>query len=203
MKRAALYARVSTDKQREEATIESQVYELKKQIATAGNVLVKEYIEDGHTGTVLHRPALDELRREAKGDVFDVIYFHSADRIAREVAIQTIIVDELLKRGKQIVIGGKDYEENPENKLTLTMLGAFAEFERAKILERTMRGRMHRIRSGGIRAPGQSDVRVRLCAEEPDRACGDCHQRRRSQDRPLDIRAVRQWVRYPGHYAFA
>ena len=154
MKRAALYARVSTDKQREEATIESQIYELKKQIATAGNVLVKEYIEDGHTGTVLHRPALDELRREAKGDVFDVIYFHSTDRIAREVAIQTIIVDELLKRGKQIVIGGKDYEENPENKLTLTMLGAFAEFERAKILERTMRGRMHRIRSGGIAPQG-------------------------------------------------
>ena len=41
----------------------------------------------------------------------------------------------------QITIIGKDYEQNPENKLTLTMLGAFSEFERAKIIERTTRGR--------------------------------------------------------------
>jgi DNA invertase Pin-like site-specific DNA recombinase len=64
----------------------------------------------------------------------------SPDRIAREVEYQRIIVGELLKHGKQITINGKDYEQNPENKLTLTMLGAFAEFERAKIIERVTRG---------------------------------------------------------------
>src|SRR6516164_11307368 len=67
MKRAALYARVSTDRQKEDQTIESQLFELKKQIARSGNVLVKEYIEDGHTGREIDRPALDELRRDAKG----------------------------------------------------------------------------------------------------------------------------------------
>jgi DNA invertase Pin-like site-specific DNA recombinase len=45
-----------------------------------------------------------------------------------------------LKHGKQIIVNGKDYEQNPENKLTLTMLGAFAEYERAKIMERMVRG---------------------------------------------------------------
>src|SRR5262249_15508150 len=128
MKRAALYARVSTDKQSQQATIESQVLELKKQIARSGNVLVKEYIDDGYSGKLLDRPALEELRRDAKGDVYDAIYFHSADRLARKAAHQTIIVDELLRCGKQIVIGGKDFVRNPDNTLTLTMLGAFAEF---------------------------------------------------------------------------
>src|SRR5215831_19241285 len=128
MKRAALYARVSTYRQREEATIESQVLELKKQIAHSGNVLVKEYIDDGYSGKLLDRPALEELRDDARKGVFDAIYFHSADRLARKAAHQTIIVDELLRCKKQVIIGGKDFVRNPENTLTLTMLGAFAEF---------------------------------------------------------------------------
>jgi site-specific DNA recombinase len=90
------------------------------------------------------------MRADLKTDLFDTIYFHSADRITCEVAYQTIIIDELRKRGKQIVIDGKDYIENPENKLTLTMLGAFAEFERAKIIERMMRGKLHRLRQGQV-----------------------------------------------------
>ena len=52
MKRAVLYARVSTDAQQKEGTIESQVLELKRQIAAAGDVLVKEYIDDGYSGTL-------------------------------------------------------------------------------------------------------------------------------------------------------
>jgi hypothetical protein len=72
MKRAALYARVSTEGQ----TIESQVLELKRQIATAGHVLVKEY-HDHVSGALLDRPALDEMRRDAKTALFDTIYFLS------------------------------------------------------------------------------------------------------------------------------
>src|SRR6516164_4635227 len=102
MKKAVLYARVSTDAQEKEGTIQSQVFELKRQIAAAGHVLVKEYIEDGYTGTLLDRPALNELRADLKTDLFDTVYFLCADRIARAVAYQTIIVDELLKHGKQI-----------------------------------------------------------------------------------------------------
>src|SRR6266436_2358368 len=62
MQRAALYARVSTDAQQKEGTIESQVAELKRQIAAAGHVLVKEYIDDGVPGPLLDRPALNQLR---------------------------------------------------------------------------------------------------------------------------------------------
>jgi hypothetical protein len=141
MIRAALYARVSTETQQKEGTIESQVIELKRQISAAGHVLVKEYIDDGFSGAQLDRPALEELREDLKTDLFETIYFLSTDRIARNVAHQLIIVGELLKHGKQIIINGKDYVHNPENKFTLTVLGAVAELERAKIMERMTRGK--------------------------------------------------------------
>jgi site-specific DNA recombinase len=110
MQRVVLYARVSSDTQQKEATIESQLFELRKQIAAAGHTLVKEYIDDGITGTLLDRPGLEQLRQDTKTDLFDRVYFHAADRIAREAAHQTIIISELVKRGKKITIGGKDYE---------------------------------------------------------------------------------------------
>jgi DNA invertase Pin-like site-specific DNA recombinase len=66
MKKAVLYARVSSDLQKKERTIESQIAVLKSQIKEAGDVLVKEYIDDGQSGARLDRPALDELRRDLK-----------------------------------------------------------------------------------------------------------------------------------------
>jgi site-specific DNA recombinase len=99
MTKAALYARVSTDAQQKEGTIESQLVELKRQISAAGHVLVKEYIDDGYSGTLLDRPALNQMRADVKADLFDTIYFLAADRIAREVEYQRIIVGELLKHG--------------------------------------------------------------------------------------------------------
>ena len=57
MKKAVLYARVSSDLQKKERTIESQVVELKKQVGAAGDVLVKEYIDDGYSRARLDRPA--------------------------------------------------------------------------------------------------------------------------------------------------
>jgi DNA invertase Pin-like site-specific DNA recombinase len=65
------------------------------------------------------------------------VYFLNTDRIAREVTYQTIIIAEILKHKKQIIINGKDYIHNPENKFTLTVLGAVAELERANDTSQT------------------------------------------------------------------
>jgi site-specific DNA recombinase len=85
---------------------------LKRQITVAGHVLVKEYKDDGYTGTLLDRPALNQLRADLKTDLFDTVHFLAADRSARAVAYQTIIVDELLKHGKQIIINGKAWDRS-------------------------------------------------------------------------------------------
>jgi len=154
MKKAAIYARVSSERQKKEGTIASQIAELKKQVAASGDILTKEYIDDGYSGAKLDRPGLEQLRKDVKTDLFDVVYFLNTDRIAREVTYQTIIVGEILKQNKQVIINSKDYVHNPENKFTLTVLGAVAELERAKIIERYSRGRMHKIRQGQLISSG-------------------------------------------------
>ena len=67
--------------------------ELRKQVADAHDVLIKEYIDDGYSGARLDRPALDQLRNDLKTPLFDTIYFLNTDRIARDVTYQTIIID--------------------------------------------------------------------------------------------------------------
>ncbi|MCC7356747.1 MAG: recombinase family protein [Candidatus Doudnabacteria bacterium] len=148
MKKAAIYARVSTALQEKERTIESQIEELKKQVSKSGDVLTKEYIDDGYSGAKIDRPALDQLRSDLKTPLFDTIYFLNSDRIARDVTYQNLIIAEILKYKKQIIINGKDYIHNPENKFTLTVLGAVSELERAKIIERSQRGKLHKLRQG-------------------------------------------------------
>jgi site-specific DNA recombinase len=140
------------------------VLALKKQITAAGHTLVREYVDDGYPGARLDRPALDEMRKDVKTALFDAIYFLDADRIAREVTIQTIIIEEILKNGKQLIINGKDCIKNPENKFALTVLGAVAELERAKIVERATRGKQLRLSKGqllgcGVKTFGYDYVR--------------------------------------------
>ena len=190
MKKAALYARVSGDHQQKEGTIRSQIAELRRQITAAGQSLVKEYIDDGYSGADMDRPALEQMRQELKADVFDSIYFPCNDRIAREVAHQLIIVDELRKHGKRIIINGKDYEENPENKLSLTMFGAFAEFERAKIMERSKRGKLHRLRSGQVLGQGLSPYGYDYVSRTPTSPAA-LHQRTGSGRGAPYLRGVR------------
>lgn len=156
MKKAVLYARVSSDLQKKEKTIDSQIIELKKQIINKGDILVREYIDDGYSGARLDRPGMDELRKDLKTSLFDTIYVLNTDRIAREVTYQTIIIGEILRYKKQIIINGKDYIHNPENKFTLTVLGAVSELERAKIMERTQRGKQLRLRQGQLLGCGNN-----------------------------------------------
>ncbi|MBN1325547.1 recombinase family protein [Candidatus Falkowbacteria bacterium] len=154
MKKAVLYARVSSSMQEKERTIESQIAELKRQIRANGDVLIKEYVDDGHSGAVLDRPAMNELRNDLKKNIFETIYILNTDRIARDVTYQNIIIGEFLQYKKQIIINGKDYVNNPENKFTLTVLGAVAELERAKYIERTNRGKQHRLKQGNLLSMG-------------------------------------------------
>jgi len=134
--------------QKKEGTVESQVVELRKQILKDGNILVKEYVDEGYEGPRLDRPGLEMMRQDLKKDVFETIYFLAADRIAREVTLQTIIIEEIIKNNKQLIINGKDYIKNPENTFSLQVLGAVAQLERAKIAERVGRGKALKLSKG-------------------------------------------------------
>jgi len=73
VKRAAIYARVSTERQEKQNTIKSQLEDLRRFCREHGLVIVKEYVDDGWSGETLARPALDELRDDALKGFFDVV----------------------------------------------------------------------------------------------------------------------------------
>lgn len=150
MTEAAIYARVSTDHQEQNRTIESQIAELRSVAERDRVKIVEEYLDDGVSGASLERPALDRLRDDAARGRFSRLYVHSADRLARKYVYQAIVLEELARHGVEIIFRDRPVGDGPEDQLLLGIEGLIAEYERAKITERTRRGRLHRARQGEI-----------------------------------------------------
>jgi site-specific DNA recombinase len=142
---AALYARVSSDAQAQEQTIESQVADLRRRVVddNASLQATNCFLDDGVSGSTLNRPALERLRDAAYVGQFQRLYVHSPDRLARKYAYQVLLVDELQKLGIEILFLNRAIGASPEEDLLLQMQGMFAEYERAKIMERSRRGKRH------------------------------------------------------------
>ena len=154
--RVAIYARVSSEHQAQEQTISSQVAALRERVASDGLLLEEElcFLDDGVTGTTLARPALEKLRDTAYSGGFQKLYVHSPDRLARRYAYQVLLVDELRRYGVELVFLNRALGVSPEEDLLLQMQGMFAEYERAKILERSRRGKRHAAQRGVVNVLG-------------------------------------------------
>ena len=153
---AALYARVSTLQQEQEATIESQVAALEGFAQAQGYWLMPEYyfLDQAVSGAQLARPALDRLRDLAAEVIFEVVLCLSPDRLARQYAHQWVLLDELHRAGVKVVfVNQPPIGDNPQGQLLLGIQGLFAEYERALITERLRRGKLHRIRQGQLVNP--------------------------------------------------
>jgi site-specific DNA recombinase len=145
-----MYARVSSQQQADAHTIASQVATLKERIRGDGFRLDEElcFVDEGYSGSTLFRPALERLRDQAAACSFDRLYVHSPDRLARSYAYQVLLVDELQRHGIAIVFFNRDIGQSPEDNLLLQMQGMMAEYERAKIMERSRRGKRHAAQVG-------------------------------------------------------
>ena len=148
--KAVIYARVSTEKQEELKTIESQIAEVKALIQQKGDTLIETFSDEGYSGTILARPALDRLRDEARNQTFERLYIHSPDRLARKYAYQVLILDELKKYNIEVVFKNMKTAETPEDHMLLGLQGIVAEYEKVKIVERTRRGRLFRAKSNHV-----------------------------------------------------
>ena len=144
------YSRVSTERQEDEKTIDSQVADLEKWAHDQGHIIVERYSDEGYSGTLLARPELDRLRDDASKNLFEAVLIHSPDRLARRYVYQEIVIDELKQKGIEVIFLNRPIAETPEDQLLLGVQGIIAEYERAKFLERTRRGRLHRAKSGHI-----------------------------------------------------
>jgi site-specific DNA recombinase len=150
--RGAIYARVSSDQQAQENTIASQVEALKQRVRDDGLELEESlcFIDEGHSGAVLIRPALERLRDQVAARLIDRLYVHSPDRLARKFAYQILLLDEFRRCGVTAVFLNHDIGDKPEEQLLLQVQGIIAEYEAAKILERSRRGKMHAARHGSV-----------------------------------------------------
>jgi site-specific DNA recombinase len=149
---AALYARVSSEQQTQAQTIASQLAAVRERIAADGLSLPAErqFIDDGYSGATLVRPALERLRDLAAAGGVDRLYLHSPDRLARKYAYQVLLVDEFRRAGVELVFLNRALGQTPEDDLLLQVQGMVAEYERAKILERSRRGKRHAAQSGDV-----------------------------------------------------
>jgi site-specific DNA recombinase len=148
----AIYARVSSEQQANDHTIASQHAALRQRVAVDGLALPpdREFIDDGYSGATLVRPALERVRDLAAAGDLDRLYVHSPDRLARKYAYQVFIVDELHRAGVEIVFLNRELGRSPEDDLLLQVQGMVAEYERAKILERSRRGKRHGAQTGVV-----------------------------------------------------
>jgi len=148
---AAIYARVSSERQRQDETIQSQTVGL-RELAVARGLLVPEdlvFEDEGFSGAILQRPALERLRDRAAEGAFEVLLCHAPDRLARRYAYQVLLLEELARAGVEVCFA-KEPERGgtPEDELLRQFQGMIAEYERAQIAERTRRGKLHRARGG-------------------------------------------------------
>jgi site-specific DNA recombinase len=148
----AIYARVSSEQQVSAHTIESQLSALGKKVTDEGGILQPElqFIDEGYSGATLMRPGLERLRDLAAAGSIDRLYIHSPDRLARKYAYQVLLIDELQRAGVEIVFFNRVLGDSPEDDLLLQVQGMIAEYERAKILERSRRGKRHAAKIGSI-----------------------------------------------------
>jgi len=95
--RAAIYGRVSSERQEKEHTIGSQLEALRAYAATNGMDIVEEFTDEGYSGARLDRPALDRMRDLAERHGFEVLLTYCTDRLARKFVLQALIMDELIQ----------------------------------------------------------------------------------------------------------
>lgn len=152
MRAAAIYARVSSDRQKEERTIDSQTAALIEYGQSAGYTVPNEWIfqDEGYSGATLVRPGLERLRDLGAEGQLEVLLIYSPDRLSRKYAYQVLLTEEFARNGVEVVFLKSPKATTPEEQLLLQFQGMIAEYERAQIAERSRRGKRYRAKAGSV-----------------------------------------------------
>jgi site-specific DNA recombinase len=150
--RVAIYARVSSEQQAKEDTIASQLEAVTQRVASDGLECDPElrFVDDGCSGSTLIRAGLERLRDQAAVGAIDRLYVLDPDRFSCKYAYQVLILEELTACGVEVVFLCNPLGHDPAENLLVQVQGMIAEYERAKILERSRRGKQHAARRGSV-----------------------------------------------------
>jgi site-specific DNA recombinase len=146
---AAIYARVSTDRQERDETVKSQLEACEAYADSLTLSVDRRFVDDGVTGTTLLRPALTQLRDAIRDKNVTTLVVYDTDRLSRNLSHLLILMEEFGKAGTQVLFVKCPLEDTPEGRVLFNIKGVFAEYEREKIRERTLRGKVRYIKDGG------------------------------------------------------
>jgi site-specific DNA recombinase len=156
MKIAAIYARVSSARQKDENTIVSQTAALRAFAQQQGFSVPNEWVieDEGFSGASLIRPGLEKVRDLSAAGQIEAVLVYSPDRLSRKYAYQVLLMEEFARHDVETVFIKAPQSATPEDQLLLQFQGMIAEYERAQILERSRRGKRHRALQGVVNVLG-------------------------------------------------
>jgi site-specific DNA recombinase len=166
----AIYVRVSTEDQGKGFSIPTQLEACQRLAAREGYTVPEGHvlIDEGLSGTTMDRPGLRSLRDLVNARAFAAVIVYDPDRLSRNLGHQLLLAEEFERASVKLLIVSHPIEQGPEGWLFFQMRGALAEYERAKILERTHRGIIGRAKAGNPWG-GQAPLGYRAI-REPHRA---------------------------------
>ncbi|UOD50705.1 recombinase family protein [Orrella daihaiensis] len=139
MKKVAIYARVSTDKQ----TVTNQLIQLREVARRCGYEIVQEFTDEGISGAKgrADRPALNDMMKSATQRKFDMVMVWSIDRLGRSLQHLVEILNELQQKNIDLFFHQQAMDtSSPSGRMMFSVFGALAEFERSLIRERVLAG---------------------------------------------------------------
>ena len=152
MRMAAIYARVSSEQQREENTVASQTASL-IEFARSHDLEVPDvwvFEDEGYSGATLERPGLEKVRDLAAEGQIQAVLVYAPDRLSRKYAYQILLIEEFARHGVETLFVKAPQGDSAEDQLLVQFQGMIAEYERAQILERSRRGKRHRAHGGEV-----------------------------------------------------
>ena len=153
--RAVLYARISGDENGEVSKLETQLADCRRFANEKGYTILHQFQEDTYSsGADLDLPHLNEILDLARGGAFEVLVCRELDRLARDLAKQLYIEDELKRSGVRIEYALERYDDSPEGGLMKHVKASVAEYERIKIAQRTRRGKRSSVEAGNVTCCG-------------------------------------------------
>ena len=149
--RVAFYTRISTDEDHQKYSLDAQKDRLEAYCTAqwGDEWRLHKIYRDTESGTHMNRPGLEEMLYDAESGTFDTLLVFRVDRLSRKVRELALMVDELTKHEVVLKSITEPFDTaNAAGKMMLQMLGVFAEFEHATIVERTKVGMEKKAKSG-------------------------------------------------------
>lgn len=164
MRKAVIYARVSTEEQSKGYSLQTQIESCKQYAIERGHTICQVFPED-YSGATIDRPELNHLRDYIAQERIEVVVIYDVDRLARRSIYQALIEEEFARAGAtaEYVIG--QYEDTDEGRLQKQIRASIAEYEKAKILERSKRGKRGKAQSGFVVVGSRPPYGYRVVSE--------------------------------------